>query len=257
MPVLDAIKQATPWKLRLLSRRIKRSLREHRDARRSCEEVFTNIYRNGDWGGADEDAADIFYSGPGSSAAAAKPYIDAVRAFIATEAIDSVIDIGCGDFRVGQAIAACGVRYLGVDIVAPLIARNQTKFGSDTVRFMTGNVIEDDLPDAQLCLVREVFQHLSNHQIAHALARLRKYPFVLVTDYQPPPERVFTPNRDKPHGRDIRLFDNSALALDKPPFSLPNVEVFLDVASPNVVLTQGERLKSFLIRKGMKGSVLF
>jgi SAM-dependent methyltransferase len=257
MLVLDAIKQATPWKLRLLSRRIKRSLRERREARMSCEQVFTNIYRNGDWGGGRGEVAEAFYSGPGSSAEAAKPYIDAVLAFITAERITSVIDIGCGDFRVGHAIAASGVRYLGVDIVAPLIARNERLFASSQIRFMTGNVIEDDLPDAELCLLREVFQHLSNQQITHALTHLRKYPFVVVTDYQPPPDREFTPNRDKPHGRDIRLFNNSALALDKPPFALANVELFLDVASPIRVLRENERIRSFLIRQGVRETVLF
>jgi SAM-dependent methyltransferase len=248
MTLLDVVKDRTPWRIRRISRQMKRRLRQAREARMSCREVFTEIYEKHEWGtpgGAD------FYSGPGSNSDVAQPYADAVKALIAEKAIRSVIDIGCGDFRVGRMIADSGVRYLGVDIVDSLIDRNRTlfsspEFSSPEISFMTGNVVDDDLPEADLCLVREVFQHLSNREIQGALLRLRKYPFVIVTDHQPGGTR-FTCNRDKPHGRDIRVFARSALMLDKPPFNVPDVRSFLDLPSPNILLDPDERLRSFLI----------
>jgi SAM-dependent methyltransferase len=243
MTVFDAVKRVTPWRIRLLSRKLKRFVRETRDARLSVREVFTKIYEDNEWGGNPGE----FYSGPGSSVEAAKPYTDAVIQFIRRSGITSVIDIGCGDFRVGQVIAGSGVNYTGVDIVEPLISRNRSLFGSDTIHFLVGNVSDDDLPDADLCLVREVFQHLSNDEIVRALKRLQKYRYLIVTDHQPPPGQSFVPNKDKPHGRDIRLFSNSALVFDKPPFSQKSVEIFLDVLSPNILLDEREHLRSFLI----------
>jgi SAM-dependent methyltransferase len=241
--LIDAVKHATPWPIRLASRKVKRVILQRREARMSCQDVFTKIYRSNEWGGTGED----FYSGPGSSAEAAKPYTDAVRRFIAEKGIRSVVDAGCGDFRVGQVIADTGVRYIGVDIVEPLIARNQRLFGGPQISFLVGNLAEDDLPDAELCLVREVFQHLSNCEIQCALARLRKFRYLIVTDHQPAPGRKFAPNRDKPHGRDIRLYDGSALMLDKPPFNVRSIQTFLDVPSPNILIHPNERLRSFLI----------
>lgn len=243
MTVWNAIRDATPWQVRLFSRQVKRTIRQAREARMTCRDIFTEIYERGEWGSAEGTE---FYSGPGSDPAVARPYAEAVARFVAEHGIGSVIDIGCGDFRVGRMIADGGVRYTGVDIVDGLVARNQASFGAPGVSFATGNVVEDDLPDAGLCLVREVFQHLSNREIQAALGRLRKYPYVIVTDHQPAGTR-FVGNRDKPHGRDIRVFSRSALVLDQPPFSLPDVSLFLDLPSPNVLFDAGERLRSFLI----------
>jgi SAM-dependent methyltransferase len=245
MALIDAVKEATPWRIRLLSRKLKRHILQRREARMSCQEVFTRIYQANEWGGT---ADDDYYSGPGSSPEAAKPYTDAILRFIAEKGIRSVVDAGCGDFRVGQVIAGSGVRYIGVDIVEPLISRNQRLYGGGDISFIAGNVAEDDLPDADLCLVREVFQHLSNSEIQGALHRLRKYRYLIVTDHQPSPGASFIPNRDKPHGREIRLFDGSALMLDQPPFNMKNVELLLDVASPNVLFDANERLRTFVIR---------
>jgi SAM-dependent methyltransferase len=246
MAITAIIKRVTPWKVRLLSRKVKRIFQERREARMSCQELFTRVYLEGEWGGGSGE----FYSGPGSSPEASKPYTDAVRAFIAKQGIRSVIDVGCGDFRVGRVIASSGARYIGVDIVEPLIAHNQREYGGDSVKFVVGNVIEDDLPDADLCLLREVLQHLSNEEILQSLARLRKYRNVIVTDHQPQPESNFVANRDKPHGRDIRLYAQSFIALDQSPFNVQDTELFLDVRSPNVIYDVDERLRSFLIRNG-------
>jgi predicted TPR repeat methyltransferase len=49
--------------------------------------------------------------------------------------VRSVVDLGCGDFRVGRLIAASGVSYTGVDVVEPLIAEDARRDGSPTVRF--------------------------------------------------------------------------------------------------------------------------
>ena len=244
MALIEAVKHATPWPIRLASRKVKGVFQQRREARMTCQALFTRIYQSNEWGGADED----FYSGPGSSPEAAKPYTDAVRRFITEQGIRSVVDAGCGDFRVGQVIARSVARYVGVDVVEPLIVRNRRLFGGPDISFMVGTLAEDDLPDADLCLVREVFQHLSNGEIVSALARLRKYRYVIITDHQPAPGRKFIPNRDKPHGRDIRLYDGSALVLDQPPFNVKGIDVFLDVASPNTLLDPDERLRSFLIR---------
>jgi hypothetical protein len=92
-----------------------------------------------------------------------------------------------------------------------------------------------------------VLQYLSNQEIVESLARLGKFRYVIATDCQPPPGSNFVANRNKPHGRDIRLYDNSALALDQPPFNVKDIELFLDVRSPNTIYDVDERLRSFLI----------
>lgn len=238
----EAIKQRTPWVIRNLSRRVKRRLRQRRDARLSCKDVFTKIYATNAWGGK----AGELYSGPGSDEAIGKPYSDAVLAFIGRQGIGSVVDLGCGDFRVGRIIASSGVNYTGVDIVDAVIASNKERYASDSVRFFVKDIIEEELPVGDLCLIREVFQHLSNAQIQQVLPKLKVYKYVIITDYQPPPE-TFIPNRDKPHGGFTRLHDKSALVLDRPPFNVGGVELFLDLKSTDPLFDPDERIRSFLI----------
>jgi SAM-dependent methyltransferase len=131
------------------------------------------------------------------------------------------VDLGCGDFRVGRHLAGQFHRYIGVDIVAPLIARNQREYGSDSVSFVHANLIDDELPNGDICFVRQVLQHLSNAQILRALPKLAAYRHVIVTEHHPSGGKCVEFNLDKPHGGDIRVACGSGVFLDKPPFNLP------------------------------------
>ena len=64
--------------------------------KKSVQEIFTDIYKNNTWGGA----PGTFYSGDGTHSSNAKIYIDNISDFIKKHHIRSVLDIGCGDFRI-------------------------------------------------------------------------------------------------------------------------------------------------------------
>ena len=98
MSILDVVKRHTPRPIRRATRRVKRTVRQRRDAKLTCKEVFTQIYRENRWGGVPGE----IYSGPGSGEEAAGPYVEAVAAFIRKMNVQSVVDLGCGDFRVGR-----------------------------------------------------------------------------------------------------------------------------------------------------------
>jgi hypothetical protein len=61
------------------------------------------------------------------------------------------------------------------------------------------DIIEDKLPEGDLCLIRQVLQHLSNRQISRVLANCTKFPYLVVTEdvYSGPRVRV---NLDIMHG---------------------------------------------------------
>ena len=78
------------------------------------------------------------------------------------------------------------------------------------------------IPNGDVHLVRQVFQHLSNAEIAHALGRLANSPCLIVTEGQPL-ESAGPINPDKPAGGNVR-FDTatgrgSGVELDKAPFN--------------------------------------
>lgn len=220
----------TPRPLLGLYRSLKRWAERRRNAGRSTEEVFTEIYRTGKWGGADGSLC----SGGGSRhGEIVEPYLRAVSALLGGIPAFPIhiVDLGCGDFRVGRNFLGHCETYTGVDIVPDVVAANQAAFGSDRCRFLKLDIIEDPLPAGTVCFVRQVFQHLSNDQILKVLPKLQQYRLVLLTEHYPSDSPRVRPNLDKVHGAGIRLYQDSGVYLDRPPFGIPasQIEMILDL----------------------------
>jgi SAM-dependent methyltransferase len=216
--------------LRLRQRWILAKIRR-RYEKMTAEETFAEIYRRGLWDGG---------SGTGSNEQFSKSYCDFVVRFALERHVKRVVDIGCGDFRVGRRIAEARFEYIGVDIVPEIISRLQSQFGRKGLTFLCLDAITENPPAADLCLIRQVLQHLSNAEIARVLDNCRHYPQLLVTEHLPVGRNII-PNKDKPHGPDIRAYQHSGVFLDKPPFSLPT-EMMLEVP-----YGRGEVLRTVLI----------
>lgn len=224
---------------------MRRSLMHLRNRHRSSEQIFSEIYAKHLWGGGEAD----FYSGLGGEPVTAAPYAELVRSFIVENGIRSVVDLGCGDFRVGSLLKVGGVRYTGIDVVPSLISRNKAKWATDEITFDCRDIVADDLPAADLCLIRQVLQHLSNRQIQSVLSKLHQYPAVLVTEHYPPPNAEnIVANKDMPAGSDTRIPDNSAVFLDQPPYNLEPVRLMLDIEVTQGAVNPGDRLKTFLFQ---------
>jgi hypothetical protein len=197
---------------------------------RSLKEVFTHIYAENVWGRGEDGG---LYSGPGSDPAVTAAYVIAVRNFIQSERISSVVDLGCGDFRVGKELLVPELRYHGIDIVDEVIKRNKQLFESVDVKFSCVDATREELPPADLCLVREVFQHLANDQIASVLARCRRFPFVIVTERIASGSCLITPNVDISHGPNTRADIGSGVVLNAAPFTERVTGVLVETALPD------------------------
>ena len=187
-----------------------------------------------------------FHSGPGSTGAAAALYAERIGAFIADNGIRSVTDLGCGDFRVASQFVDESIDYIGVDIVKALVDRNRIQFGATNIRFKCMDIVTDELPDGELCLMREVLQHLSNNQIQQTLGKLDKFRYVIYSDYQPCRSSACVPNKDIAHGQDTRIWRDSAVFLEEPPFCR-KVELMLEVPSAQQLRSAGECIRTNLM----------
>jgi hypothetical protein len=130
-----------------------------------------------------------------------------LRAHAAEIAQELVIaDLSCGDFTIGSSLmeALDGARYIGCDIVPELVLHNQLKFGHERIKFQTLDIVRDELPDGHVCLIRQVFQHLSNAKIAVILPKLSKYKYIYVSEGQPL-NCDGAPNPDKEIGAGVRF----------------------------------------------------
>jgi hypothetical protein len=86
-------------------------------------EAFEQIYRSKAWGEADGEA---YCSGFGSASEFAAPYAEWVNRFVNERGIRTIVDLGCGDIRVGRLICANSrtLQYVGLDVVPDLVAYN-------------------------------------------------------------------------------------------------------------------------------------
>lgn len=219
-------------------RQLKLYFEKKRNFKKTTEEVFTDIYEKNKWGGSIGE----FSSGSGSTdEAAVSAYIStlAQQASVLDFPRKTFVDLGCGDFRVGKQLLPYCDRYIGVDIVKSLVDYNQSHFGSPKTHFIHSNILEDELPNGEICFVRQVLQHLSNQQIKTILDKLSKYQHVYISEHYPSNNVNISPNKDKAHGGDIRLYENSGVYLSDPPFDLPKHSLRLILEVPGGGLGEG------------------
>lgn len=195
--------------------------------KKSRKQTFEYIYMNNKWGRLNSETE--FYSGPGShDERYVNPYCELIKNFISEHNIMKVCDIGCGDFNVASKWINEYIQYEGVDIVQSLIDHHNKKYGNDHIHFQCLDIVDDELPDAQLCLVRQVLQHLSNEEISLFLKKINKYRYVIITESVTSKSYAKKYNTDKVHGSGIRVYNQSGLYFDEEPFNL-KVKILLEI----------------------------
>jgi hypothetical protein len=244
------IRRMLPKNVALAYIRYRQEMLDRRNERLTTEEVFSDIYSKNLWGGQ----SGAFFSGDGShQRGIVSPYISRVIAKLNEigAASMTVVDLGCGDYSVSRLLApACG-QYIGIDIVKPLVIHNQATFGSRNVSFRHANIVEDVLPEGDICLVRQVLQHLSNDQIAVVLPKLNKFRQSFITEHHPSAGKLLRPNRDKPQGGSIRISQGSGVFVDEPPFNIPAARYSLLLEVPGVQPidgTDGGVIRTYILK---------
>jgi SAM-dependent methyltransferase len=135
--------------------------------------VFEHIYRNDLWHGG---------SGPGSLPRVNRPYVRFLQSFLRYNRVQTVVDLGCGDWQFSRRIDWGEVRYLGLDVVPHVLERNRRRYGSATLEFGISPADAGDVPAADLLIVKDVFQHLSNAAVRAYVRVFPKFKYVLVTN---------------------------------------------------------------------------
>ena len=217
--MLNTVRKFVPYSALSFYRKLKRKKQRIENSSKSTEEVFTDIYRTNHWGGESGE----FCSGTGTvNEAISEAYIKCLADLQSKYQFSdlNVVDLGCGDMRIGSQLAGLFATYTGVDIVKEMIEKHASQYTESTINFKHLNIVEDELPDGDVCLIRQVLQHLSNDQIVKILSKLSKYKYVFITEQLPTPNDDLKFNLDKSHGGDVRLYDNSGIYLTEAPFNL-------------------------------------
>lgn len=184
------------------------------------KDAMAQIYKQNLWGGEDSE----FYSGEGSHhPKMVNPYVIVLTKFLTSfQPFLVVCDLGCGDFNVGKNLVRHTKKYIAIDIVNDLIARNKEIFKHSNLEFHCLDIAADELPFADCVLIRQVLQHLSNSEVHEVVKKLPKFKYVILTEHVP--EGDFVPNVDIISGQGTRLKKKSGLDLFAPPFNLKVLE---------------------------------
>lgn len=178
------------------------------------EARFTRIYEVNFW------AASESRSGPGSSLNDTQEVRQRLPELFRQFSIGTVFDAPCGDFNWMQAVVAAEpVRYVGGDIVRPMIEENRRRHGNERITFQRHDITKDALPAADLWICRDCFYHLSIEDIRRALQRFVEsgVPYLLASTH-----RVATgPVNIEITSGDFRFTDLFAT-----PFQLPRDTLF-------------------------------
>ena len=126
------------------------------------KQIFNDIYKNQSWG---------FDSGPGSDPENAKEWINLVNSFIIKNNIKSILDLGCGDWRLGKELNLDSVDYVGVDVSSVIIEKIKHN-EKENIKFINHDIESFDFLDVDLILIKDVLQHLKLESVKNIVDKI-------------------------------------------------------------------------------------
>lgn len=121
------------------------------------KEIFSRIYDQNWWNSAESR------SGPGSELSVTAVFRGELTEWLEKHKheVNTLLDAPCGDFNwMRQVPMPEGMKYIGGDIVASMIAELKEKETRSDRQFMELDIVKDLLPAADVWLCRDVLFHL-------------------------------------------------------------------------------------------------
>jgi hypothetical protein len=147
---------------------------------------FSRIYLKNTWKGKESR------SGEGSGFAQTEVIRRELPQLFCDLKIKTLLDAPCGDFHWFKALNHSIEKYIGVDIVEDLIVLNRSKYGNGQRDFFCLDIVEDNLPRADLILSRDCLVHLSYAQALATISNFKRSgaTFMLTTTFTDRNENV-------------------------------------------------------------------
>lgn len=151
------------------------------------ENIFTNIYETNEWG-SNNSTNYSGSSGYGSSVEYNTKYIELLKKIIKEYNITSIVDLGCGDFRIGKSLYDdVNIKYIGYDTYKKVIDYNITQHERPKYTFIHLDFYmnKERIIDGDMCILKDVIQHWSNDAIYSFLDYLtqsKKFKYILLVN---------------------------------------------------------------------------
>lgn len=164
------------------------------------------------------------HSGDGSDLSSARAITAALPGLLASLSVRTLLDIPCGDFVWMQHVNLGQTRYIGADIIKPLIASHQGRYASSQRTFATLDLVKDALPEVDLILCRDCLVHCSHRLVKRAIANIQRSGsrYLLTTTFP-----------QHPVNRGIVAGAWQPLNLCAPPFNFPPPLQVIDEGHPS------------------------
>ena len=170
------------------------------------QRLFEKMYNINHWGNIESR------SGPGSNLVNSSIIRRELPKLISELKAKSILDIPCGDFYWMKLVDLHETKYIGADIVRPMIEQHIRLFPSEYRRFVVCDLLNDPLPIADVVLCRDCLPHLSFSDIQKAFYNIRRSgTSYLITSTYP----------DRSENTDIETGRFRPLNLMAPPFNFP------------------------------------
>ena len=200
-------------------RKLRHRLKPNENA---AEQIFTGIFENNDWNNHES------ISGQGSILKHTQIIIDKLPIFAKKHGVKTFLDAPCGDFNWMKHVKFDAVKYIGGDIVKELVTKNNALYANEDIAFQQLNIIEDELPEVDMMMVRDCLVHFNDKSIMDFLHNLTssKVKFLLTTNFSL-----------TKHNYDISMGNWRPINLQRKPYSLPQQ---IDILSEESTETYGQ-----------------
>ena len=180
----------------------------------SHQAIFTKIYKKNSWGSAES------VSGSGSTLEQTATIRVEIPKLLHQLNIKTLLDAPCGDLHWIQTIDLSMLDlYIGIDIVQELVATHRNTYANSKKTFELANIINDDLPRADLILCRDCLVHLCYKDIFSTLYNFRRSgaQYLLTTTHT-----------NQASNKDINTGEWRPLNLQQPPFYFPKPLIIIN-----------------------------
>lgn len=129
---------------------------------------FTAFYRDNTFGGTRSR------SGEGSSLVQTAVIRAELPRLVEELGINTFMDAPCGDCFWMKKTPLGAARYIGIDIVEPLVQLNNRQYGNASRQFLCLDLAEDMLPRADLIFCRDCLVHLNFAHVRRVIANFKR-----------------------------------------------------------------------------------
>ena len=177
----------------------------------SNKQVFDNVYKKNQW---------FWGSGTGSVAFLNKPVINFINDFLsAHDDVKVIVDLGCGDLQIGENFLLKNRAYIGCDVSSHIIKKNSRKFSKKNMKFLVIDAVNEDIPNGDLIIVKDVLIHLPNSEVKKILRKISHFKYIIIQTCIGD-SSFFDMNQDIKAGRNWRFLD-----VTKSPFNYRKVRL--------------------------------